>query len=678
MPARNSSQLESCERPGCQVAATRGSGAVNLVSIEFAHPPSLSNRCCRAAILSALAAHAADRIMLVHGGLKQVYEGASARALSGLAACLSGLAPALCPACTAELGNLWADPLSCYYRARSQRCASCDTELRRIASLLKGTEFINVAVRAGKPDLVWQLPATTVPAFFAAELLAPPPVGELLERYTVGDVGVSLHRHPDRPDTLMLLDYPELSLTVPELETLTAAYTAVVSSRPATTAILDAFKAKCIAAVNAAARSVVDRQKLATILLRHTTGFGALEPLLKDSNLQDIFVDSRSPLVHVVHSRWGECLTNLHMTPVELAKLATRLRALSGRPLDTSSPVLHAEIEELGVRVAGICPPSTYRGVGFAFRRRKASPWTLPEFVQARMLDARVAGLLSFLADGQASTLITGMRASGKTSLLTALLLEIPQSTRIIAIEDTPEIPIETLQAMGFKIEHLKTEAWARGFELSAEAALRTSLRLGESTLVMGEVRGPEARSLFEAMRIGAAGNVVLGTIHGATAHDTWDRVVNDLGVPSSSFKAVDVIVTIGSMRAGDDIRRQRRLLAITEVRKGWKGEPTSRDFVPIATFMRSRDSWKVSLGRSHAVRQIAKVKGISVAEALRNIAYRGRMKADLVQLARRRPDASSVGFVVAANNAYIRAAAATRSAAQAYKRWSAWLRSYA
>ncbi|MEM7814806.1 MAG: type II/IV secretion system ATPase subunit, partial [Candidatus Aenigmatarchaeota archaeon] len=528
----------------CNAIATASSaGSYRTVSLRFSHPPSLSNRCCRAALLSAIASEQADRIVLVHGGSKRIYGGVAARALSGLASTLKALSPALCPSCAAELGNMWEDPLSYYCRARSRSCASCDAELKRIARMLRKSEFINAAISEGKPHLAWNLPATTTPSFFAADVLEKPPdANKPVERYAVGDVEVSIYRHPTRPDMLMVLDYPELGLSDAELQALVVAYGAVSKSRPAADDISSAFVARCAAAIDESVKDApLDKQKLLAMLLRHTVGFGAIEPLLKDAQLQDIYVDSRSPLVHVVHSRWGECVTNLHMTAAELDKLATRIRMVSGRPLDASSPVLHAELENLGVRVAGICPPSTYDGTGFAFRRRKSSPWTLPEFVQAGMLDAKTAGLLSFLVDGQCTMLITGARASGKTSLLSALLLEVPQSTRIIVIEDTPEIPVETLHKHGFKIEHLKTEAWAKGFELSAEDALRTSLRLGESTLVLGEVRGPEARALFEAMRIGAAGNVVLGTIHGSSAYDTWDRVVNDLGVPSSSFKAVDV-----------------------------------------------------------------------------------------------------------------------------------------
>jgi type IV secretory pathway ATPase VirB11/archaellum biosynthesis ATPase len=510
-----------------------------------------------------------------------------------------------------------------------------------------------------------------IPELIPAGIGLEPPEGKAVENYSVGDVKISIYRLPHRPDCFYFVNLPELRLNNEQMKILDGAFKELCEEESEINfnpkEIRKEFRKLIDKILEHAGK---DREMLANILLRHTAGYGIMEPVLSDDKIQDAYIDSGSGAVHIVHATWGECLTNLEMSKEELEKLVTRMRAVSGRPLDASSPVLHAELEDLGIRVCGICEPSTYRGTGFAFRRRKSEPWTLPEFIAAGMLDAKTAGLLSFLVDGQSSILVTGPRASGKTSLLTALLLEIPQNSRIIMIEDTPEIPIGAMQELGYKVEHLKTEAFAKGFELSTEDALRTSLRLGESTLVIGEVRGSEAKSLFEAMRIGAAGNVVLGTIHSASAYDTWDRVVNDLGVPSTSFKAVDAIITTGSIRFGDDVRKHRRLLDVNEVRKDWSKEPK---FTELIKFKRKSDSWALSLGNSFIIRKISEVKGLSLKQAKQSIEVRSKIKGYLVKKGKRDPKFMSAEWNIAANNQYARLASETRNYGKVWREWQAW-----
>ena len=125
------------------------------------------------------------------------------------------------------------------------------------------------------------------------------------------------------------------------------------------------------------------------------------------------------------------------------------------------------------------------------------------------------------------------------------------------------------MRAAALTVEGAGTET-----EMPADEALRTALRLGDSALIVGEVRSLEAKALYEAMRIGALSNVVAGTIHGESAYGVFDRVVNDLGVPKTSFKATDIIPICKSLRSADGLHRFRRMTEITEVRKKWEKNP--------------------------------------------------------------------------------------------------------
>jgi len=191
---------------------------------------------------------------------------------------------------------------------------------------------------------------------------------------------------------------------------------------------------------------------------------------------------------------------------------------------------------------------------------------------------------MSFIIDGARTLLFAGTRSSGKTSMLGATLTEIMKRYRILTVEDTLELPVEALSDMGYNIVRLKSRSVITHVEveLPTDEAIRTSLRLGDSCLIIGEVRSLEARALYEAMRIGALANVVAGTIHGDSPYGVFDRVVNDLGVPPTSFKATDIVVMNNRLRSADGLHTFRRTMSITEVTKEWNEDPQKeKAFVP-------------------------------------------------------------------------------------------------
>ncbi|WP_238993893.1 type II/IV secretion system ATPase subunit [Halobellus captivus] len=323
-------------------------------------------------------------------------------------------------------------------------------------------------------------------------------------------------------------------------------------------------------------------ETLAAVLDRHTHGLGVFEHFFADERISDVVVSAPvtdAPVRVVVD---GERVpTNVRLTPDGAASLASRFRRESGRAFSRSSPALDASIvTETGrrIRVAGVTAPAS-DGVGFAFRARDDDAWTLPRLVAAGSLPADAAAFLSLAAERGAATIVAGTRGAGKTTLLGALLWELPRTTRLVSIEDTPELPVDALREHGRDVQALHTDVGAGGGGgaggsrssgtaggavtggFSPTDALRTALRLGDGALVVGEVRGDEAKSLYEAMRVGAHGHAVLGTIHGDSASAVRERVVSDLGVAPSSFGATDLVVTCA--RQGDS----RYVAAVEEVR---------------------------------------------------------------------------------------------------------------
>jgi hypothetical protein len=250
------------------------------------------------------------------------------------------------------------------------------------------------------------------------------------------------------------------------------------------------------------------------------------------------------------------------------------------------------------------------------------------------------AGLISFFTDMQATTLIAGSRGAGKTSLLSAVMLEIPMNSRIIVQEDTLELPIGYMKDVGFNIQRLKTRSPISVSKTETEVdpaeALRTALRLGDSALIIGEVRSKEAKVLYEAMRIGAAGNVVLGTIHADSAYSVWDRVVNDLEVPTTSFKATDLVVVARPIRFKGSSQRSRRIVEITEIKKHWNEDPDREGgLLALMSYDAAKDTLELmedNLKESELLQKVQKTSGLTVDEIWEDIRLRGNAKLFLVE----------------------------------------------
>lgn len=306
--------------------------------------------------------------------------------------------------------------------------------------------------------------------------------------------------------------------------------------------------------------------RLTNILEKHTSGYGVLEDLFADSRVTDVYATSpvsQNPIRVVVD---GESMaTNVRLTTGGSRALASRVRRTSGRPFSRATPTVDATAAlENGadVRIAGVTDPVT-DGIAFAFREQADETFTLATLVENGTMSASVAAFLSVAVERSAATLIAGTRGAGKTTLLGTLLYELTPETRTVVIEDTPELPIDRLQTVGRDVQALRT-GLGDGPEITPAEALRTALRLGDGALVVGEIRGEEAQVLYEAMRVGANANAVLGTIHGDGGAAVYERVVSDLGIQPSSFSATDLIVTVQSYRT--DTGRKRRVAAVEEI----------------------------------------------------------------------------------------------------------------
>lgn len=473
-------------------------------------------------------------------------------------------------------------------------------EAKETLHLLEQTKLIKLAQedlakhKKGSRDIYRKIFMPTIkPDFMYTKLLSTYPANaEELDSYSVGETEVTIFKLPNSVQTLYHIVPPEFKLTEEKYEILDAARKILAEHKPKRSEFTDPERMRQVF-VNigsdlldelAGYRNIrlreKEKQELAQILVRYTVGFGLIEVLLQDEKIQDITINSpmgRIPLF-IVHGDYGDCITNIIPTPTEAESWASKLRMISGRPLDEANPILDTELRlpQARARVAAITAPLNPTGLAYALRRHRDKPWTLPLFIQNKMITPLAAGLISFLVDGARTLLIAGTRSSGKTSFLGSVMVEIMRKGRIITVEDTLELPVSALRELKYNVQSMKVaSALTRGTtEVTADEGIRTTLRLGDSSLIVGEVRSTEARALYEAMRVGALANVVAGTIHGDSPYGVFDRVVNDLGVPKTSFKATDIIIIANPIKSPDGLHRWRRIVQITEVRKHWEDDP--------------------------------------------------------------------------------------------------------
>lgn len=310
------------------------------------------------------------------------------------------------------------------------------------------------------------------------------------------------------------------------------------------------------------------------IAYRHSVGAGIFEVLLSDRHIEDIYVDApcSSNRIHVTvngidglnsHIR---CSTNLTAEDREVDNLLNILKRDSGLRFCRSSPVLETDIREFDARATIIGYPLSPRGNAVAIRKHSVRPWTLSRLIANGTVSPRVAGMLSFLVNSRATFLVCGARGAGKSSLLSALMFEFPLSQRILTIEDTLELPGDYMRSMGYKVQTILVDERIQGTATSrSDEALRVSLRLGESAIVMGEVRGDEAKTLYQSMRAGRAGSAIMGTVHGDSASSVYQRMVYDMGIPPEAFMATDVLITLETVRdrrSGNLIRRVNEIVS--------------------------------------------------------------------------------------------------------------------
>jgi flagellar protein FlaI len=486
------------------------------------------------------------------------------------------------------------------------------------------------------------------------------------EQYVVSGVPVTVASCSDSSCGFYIMDPPEYRLNPIHIQVLAESIQEIVDTLPEDLEIQSLAtirphikaKAKDLTYAKLAVRSQVticskdlekEAEGLAALLSKYTAGYGILETLLEDPQVQDIYVDAPSSqnAVHVVlrsstRARVRQkCRTNVFIGRRDLMGLVSRVKFETGLPFSEAHPVLEADIRHLGARVTLVGPPLSDKGVAIAIRKHSDGIWPLHLLVSNGSLSPLLASFLWASVVGRRTILVAGSRGAGKTTLLASMMLEFPMSQRILLIEDTPEIPYRRMQDLGYDIQALRFSEGGASHN-SADSSLRVSLRMGESAIVIGEVRGEEARVLYESMRAGSAGSSVLGTIHGNSAKGVLDRAVEDLGVSERAFSSTDLVVVMGMIRSPDGTRFSRQVTEVSEVRMN--GQHV--DLVPLFSISPGCTCAKPSQffsAESKTVSGIADAFGMDPEEVLEMVKARAHADQLIAEAIAARPDRDSI-----------------------------------
>lgn len=277
-------------------------------------------------------------------------------------------------------------------------------------------------------------------------------------------------------------------------------------------------------------------------LLRDIIGYGKIDSLIQDDELEEIMIIGINKPVYVYHRKHGMMKTNIRYDDEqELTDLIDSMARQINRRIDKESPILDGRLSD-GSRINATIPPVSADGPSLTIRKFKKDPLTIIDLINSKTLSLELAAFLWLCFDGlgvrSANAIISGGTSSGKTTTLNALASFINPKERIITIEDTLElqIPHEHVIRMETRPSNVENKG-----ELTMNDLVKNSLRQRPDRIIVGEVRGEEAITLFTALNTGHSG---FGTLHSNSARETITRLTtNPMSVPKIMIQAIDFII---------------------------------------------------------------------------------------------------------------------------------------
>lgn len=355
--------------------------------------------------------------------------------------------------------------------------------------------------------------------------------------------------------------------------------------------------------------------KLVYYVIRDFVGYGKIDPLMKDQLIEDISADGVNIPIYVWHRMYESIPTNIvFKEETELDSFIIRMAYLSGKNISIALPMLDASLPD-GSRIQLTYGNEvTRRGSTFTIRRFRVDPLTISDLIAFKTISSEIAAYLWYIIENRASVLVAGGVASGKTTMLNCLSMFIKPEMKIVSVEDTQELNlphenwIPSVVRLGFGRED-KRSGTITLFDL-----LKAAVRQRPDYIIVGEVRGEEAYTLFQAM---ATGHLGMCTLHAESVEAAINRLESEpMNIPKTLIAMTNVIMVMG--RTEIDGRPARRVNTATEV-LGLNPEKTSIRTEEIFNWNLRFDKF-VSSGKSALLEKQVNKLGISEEEVKREL----------------------------------------------------------
>ena len=379
--------------------------------------------------------------------------------------------------------------------------------------------------------------------------------------------------------------------------------------------------------------------KFTYYIIRDFLGYGKIDPLMRDPMIEDISGDGVNIPIYVWHRDHESLPTNIVFNDsAELNSFIVRLAYLAKKNISLAAPILDASLPD-GSRIQMTYGNEiTRRGSTFTIRRFRADPLTISDLISYGTLSSEMAAYFWFAIENRASLLVAGGVAAGKTTVLNCFSMFIKPGLKIVSVEDTAELNlphenwIPSVSRAGFN-EDEKSSGSVTLFDL-----LKAAVRQRPDYLLVGEVRGEEAYTLFQAM---ATGHLGMGTIHGESASSVLHRLESEpMNIPRPLLTMIDAIpVQLRTEFNGKPVRRTRSVTEIVGL------DPKTRELSTNEVYSwDARHDTFVYSGHSHLLEEKMKRKGLNEDEVQEEL-YRRKTVLDwMVQKGiRKYPDVVSV-----------------------------------
>jgi len=355
-------------------------------------------------------------------------------------------------------------------------------------------------------------------------------------------------------------------------------------------------------------------KKITYYIIRDFVYFDKIDPLMRDPRIEDISCNSSSLPLYVWHREYESIPTNVVFeTPEELDKFIVKLTYMTGRAISIAQPVVDASLPDQSRIQLTYEKEVTRKGSSFTIRKFRERPLTITELMMFNTLSPEIAAWFWYIIEKQASMLVVGGTACGKTTTVNMLSMFIKPTAKIVSIEDTAELQLPH--------ENWLPSVVRTGFGVSGKIAeitlfdlLKNAMRQRPEYIIVGEVRGDEAYTLVQAIATGHGG---LATLHADSVEASIHRLESEpMNIPRPLITTIDVITVQLRVRLRE--KSVRRIATVCEI-VGL--DPATKDILTNDIFKwdPKADSYTY-YGRSYVLEKIMRRHGISYEEAAREL----------------------------------------------------------